>query len=80
MLKIIVIFFLTLLITNCSSFNVNSTKEYHCSVSGFQGAFIGWNGRYSSLEEAEKDGEMLRLRLVEKNMIDSNTSVICAIR
>lgn len=66
-----------LLLTACSTADKRPLSKYECSAIGRHGSFAKWIGEYQYLEQAQEDGEKIRSKLVEQDLIPSNTVTVC---
>lgn len=68
--------FLSLFLVGCTT--PRPYHKYECAILGGHGSYAHVYGEYQSTEEAEENAEIVRKKLVGKELIPENTGVMCA--
>lgn len=69
--------FLSLALFSCASTPEPKLYPYECAIFTRHGVQAKVNGEYPSEQAALEDAILIRQRLIDKEMIGSNTAVMC---
>lgn len=67
----------TLMLSGCASVETRHNIVFECNIFNFHGSYIKLTTESSSEESAERQAEIVRLKLVKKDLIPGDTQVSC---